>query len=707
MRTNIFTLLLLCIFSALNAQKTYDFSACVTDELGQPLIYADVHLNDTTLVQTDLNGCVHISAASPKINIRVDYPLFISQELELVKGRELLIELKKQQTGQAAFVELQSSLGKYLYKGKILDEATKEPLIAASIQIKDSPYGTLSDLDGNFELYSNRECEQLIINYTGFEQKEQKACKATNISIGLTQIAVLEEVSVVELKDSVGAKKRRRKRESSPSMSPMLLGATAEYEAAEASPAASKMEYMSADEVLMKEAYDELAEDEELQKAGQLTAGELNDFTKWDMWADISQEDLAMHRSTWNQFADHRYTVQLTNDKGYPVVKASLELIDGQGNVLWKAKTNNKGRAELWAHYFDEKGQAARGLHIRGNFNNEVIYMADVKPFEEGINFYSLKADCQNDPMIDIAFVVDATGSMGDEIHYLQAEMLNVIERIQDSLPAADIQTASVFYKDLSDDYVTKTSDFNTKTNKTLDFIKSLYAGGGGDFPEAVDMAMQEAVEKLAWREQATSKILFLLLDAPPHENTESMKRLQVAVSKAAAMGIQIIPVACSGINKSTEYLMRSMALATNGTYTFLTDHSGIGNAHIEPSTDDYTVEYLNDVMVRVSVERSRLEHCSNRPIAVVGANQPNWVENTESKWSYYPNPSSGPLNFEFDQAGGTLYLADAQGKLLQRMNVQQSFEVNLSNYPAANYWLKYQDSEGRWSQGQLILIKR
>ncbi|MBQ4165009.1 MAG: hypothetical protein IJD85_01645, partial [Oscillospiraceae bacterium] len=64
--------------------------------------------------------------------------------------------------------------------------------------------------------------------------------------------------------------------------------------------------------------------------------------------------------------------------------------------------------------------------------------------------------------------------------------------------------------------------------------------------------------------------------------------------------GIRIIPVASSGIDKTTEYLLRTMAFRTGGTYTFLTDDSGIGGGHIEPTIGDYEVEKLNDLMVRV-----------------------------------------------------------------------------------------------------------
>ena len=67
--------------------------------------------------------------------------------------------------------------------------------------------------------------------------------------------------------------------------------------------------------------------------------------------------------------------------------------------------------------------------------------------------------------------------------------------------------------------------------------------------------------------------------------------------------GVRIIPVASSGINKETEFLLRSMSISTGGRYVFLTDDSGIGGGHIEPTVGDYDVEKLNDLMVKVATE--------------------------------------------------------------------------------------------------------
>jgi hypothetical protein len=53
-------------------------------------------------------------------------------------------------------------------------------------------------------------------------------------------------------------------------------------------------------------------------------------------------------------------------------------------------------------------------------------------------------------------------------------------------------------------------------------------------------------------------------------------------------------------VDKPTEFFLRFIALATDGTYVFITNHSGIGNDHIAATVGDYKVELLNELMIRL-----------------------------------------------------------------------------------------------------------
>lgn len=81
------------------------------------------------------------------------------------------------------------------YQGQILDEQGV-PLIFASIQIKDSPRGVFSDLDGFFSIKA-RPGETLLLSYVGYETKQLELGDDQQLTIKLESSGfVLEEVLV-------------------------------------------------------------------------------------------------------------------------------------------------------------------------------------------------------------------------------------------------------------------------------------------------------------------------------------------------------------------------------------------------------------------------------------------------------------------------------------------------------------------------------
>ena len=75
---------------------------------------------------------------------------------------------------------------------------------------------------------------------------------------------------------------------------------------------------------------------------------------------------------------------------------------------------------------------------------------------------------------------------------------------------------------------------------------------------------------------------------------------MQSSIRAYAANGIKVIPIAASGIDKSAEFMLRFFAAATDGTYVFITNDSGIGGDHIAASVGEYHVEVLNDLIIRL-----------------------------------------------------------------------------------------------------------
>ncbi|MBO7744669.1 VWA domain-containing protein [Paenibacillus sp. MWE-103] len=335
-------------------------------------------------------------------------------------------------------------------------------------------------------------------------------------------------------------------------------------------------------------------------KPGQLTAGEWDDALAWKSWLRLMDgEEARESQSFWSMFPERRLEVDVTAG-GKPVADAEVTLTGRDGEIVWEARTNNKGVAYAYPGLYDEQDrQAEFGVAVEAGqrqkrYENVPIPRGQALKVELGEAVQPPKA-------LDLLLLVDTTGSMEDELNYLKTELKDVVRRVdRDNGQQLDIRVSANFYRDHGDEYVVKPYPFTDDIDKTVGQLSEQKAGGGGDFPEAVDEALANAIGKHEWSENARARLLFLVMDAPPHRDRKIVKRLQELTEDAAAEGIRIVPVASSGVDAHTEYLMRFMASATGGTYLFLTDHSGIGNDHMEPAVGEYEVKALNDLLVEV-----------------------------------------------------------------------------------------------------------
>jgi hypothetical protein len=207
--------------------------------------------------------------------------------------------------------------------------------------------------------------------------------------------------------------------------------------------------------------------------------------------------------------------------------------------------------------------------------------------------------------LLDVALVIDTTGSMGDEIVYLQAEFDAMAASIREKFPTSEQRWSLVAYRDVDDEYVTRSFDFVDQSELSA-FRQQLgeqSADGGGDFPEAPEQGLAQAA-RFAWRGDDAAKLLFWVADAPPHP--ENAGALVASVRELIERGVHVYPIASSGVDDSAEYAMRSSAQLSGGRYVFLTDDSGVGGEHKEPRVPCYFVTKLNDAIVRlIGVELS------------------------------------------------------------------------------------------------------
>ena len=65
-------------------------------------------------------------------------------------------------------------------------------------------------------------------------------------------------------------------------------------------------------------------------------------------------------------------------------------------------------------------------------------------------------------PTVEVAFVLDTTGSMGGLLEGAKRKIWSIATSVVDTNPDADIRIGLVAYRDIGDEYVTKTFDLTT-----------------------------------------------------------------------------------------------------------------------------------------------------------------------------------------------------------------------------------------------------
>ena len=582
----------------------------------------------------------------------------------------------------------------------IVKDTEGNPLIGANILEVGTSNGAITDLDGSFTLSLLKEETSIKLTYIGYKDKELEIGDKLELNIEMEASMLLDEVVVIDDGSSRGSVTKTASIKvtgAEGSSGDVIMSSPPPR--SEAAYSVESSEAMTKSKVARKRGEssgpgrikDELPQ----PKAGQLTAAEWNDLNNWDAWKELlNNNDYNEMQGHWQLYPRTRYAVFLKNEYELPIQDAVVELVDREGSILWTAHTDNAGRAELWAD-MTVKDNSFETVDARVTFKGKTKVIKDLNTVEMGMNNITVEAACATNQEVDVMFVVDATGSMGDEIAYLQTELKDVINRSMASNKSLEMRTGAVFYRDSTDAYVTQRHDLSENHDATLAFIAEQNARGGGDYPEAVDAALADALDQ-DWSPNAVARIIFLLLDAPPHRDAEVVKRIQDQVEEAASLGIKIIPITASGINRQTEFLMKFMAIATNGTYVFITDHSGIGNPHLDPVVKDYEVEKLNDLMVRLMYHYTKSNGCN-----------PN--ESTASEIKLYPNPASDFVSVDTDEAIEKIEVLSNSGKLVNTITDigDGQTKVDLSGLVDGVYTIQCTGPDLRFVSPVVVVSKR
>ncbi|WP_380785421.1 VWA domain-containing protein [Sphingomonas sp. R86521] len=348
-------------------------------------------------------------------------------------------------------------------------------------------------------------------------------------------------------------------------------------------------------------------------QAGLLTAGDVDDLLNPTQYAQYASRFL-QRQATALPFVDTRtrVTIKVVDARGRPVPFAKAE-VRRQGGALHLV-TAADGTASFFPRFDRIPQQTAVAISSTAGSAQRSVSLAGTRLVQ-----VRLQGLTTGPTAMDLALVIDTTGSMGDEMAYLSAELQSIVSRLQQNVGQLDLRIGVILYRDEGDAYVVRSVPLTADVNAIQALLAQQKAGGGGDMPEAMDQALAAAT-RLQWRAGA-AKALLLVTDAPPHD--DALAASLKAAEQLRETGVQLVPVAASGVDDTAQYVLRTMAAMTQGRYVFLTDDSGVGDAHAEPDVACYLVSRLDQLLARVLAgvaTGKRVEPRSTDVIRTVGS---------------------------------------------------------------------------------------
>jgi len=330
------------------------------------------------------------------------------------------------------------------------------------------------------------------------------------------------------------------------------------------------------------------------QPGAQLTAGTWDDNLNFDFYLGYLSNTAASQLQGLPLIdRSARMSILVKTADGQPVAGAQVGVVDSAGHSF-SSITGAEGRVL----FFPGLSGVAAGAPVTITAVAAEGTASQASNATAGTVELSLTTTTRSAVTgLDLAFVIDTTGSMGDELSYVQTELDNIVSGIAAQFPNVAQHWALVVYRDTGDLYVVRSFDFSSDLASFRQTLAAQASDGGNDTPEAVDQGLAAATQ-LSWRGGAVARLAFWIADAPHHVGRETA--VVSALAAATAKGVHLYPVAASGIDDLGEYTMRTAAEVTGGRYLFLTNDSGIGGDHQEPHIPCYYVTTLASAMQRM-----------------------------------------------------------------------------------------------------------
>ena len=216
-------------------------------------------------------------------------------------------------------------------------------------------------------------------------------------------------------------------------------------------------------------------------------------------------------------------------------------------------------------------------------------------------------------PEIEVVFVLDTTGSMSGLIQAAKDKVWSIADTLATAKPAPVIRFGLVGYRDKGDEYVTRRFQLSDDLDAAYVDLFDYEAAGGGDAPEAVNRALNEAVEQMEWsRDGHVHRVIYLVGDCPPHANEAGEVDYRQTCRLAAEKDIVVNTIQC-GSHAATTPVWKEIAKLGGGAFAQIAQSGGLvvretpfdkKIAELSARRDATRVWFGSETEVRRQVER-------------------------------------------------------------------------------------------------------
>ncbi|WP_313495925.1 VWA domain-containing protein [Stenotrophomonas sp.] len=335
------------------------------------------------------------------------------------------------------------------------------------------------------------------------------------------------------------------------------------------------------------------------QQQAAVTAGVVDDnadFTAFRQFLQRHEE-----ANTLGRDVSVRQRLQVVDTQGRPVPDAEVAVTARNGARMW-ARTDAGGQVWIHPNAFDDRDSASYQVQVRRA--GKTVTSALQRGQKNAVQVVVADAPLPARAKLDLVFMVDATGSMADEIDKLRDSLQGIVRDIAQLPSNPDICLGLVTYRDRGDEYFVRGWDLSNNVAGFQKVLDGVRANGGGDYPEAMNEAFDHAVQAMNWRGASTTRLLVSLADAPPHMDYPQPRYEQTMLA-ALGKGIKVLSVAASGQDTTGEIAQRQIAQYTGGRFIFLTykdasdPSSGPGSETVH-EVENYSVDTLDKLVVKL-----------------------------------------------------------------------------------------------------------